>query len=407
MRAEVPVGGGPDPHADEAERALWRNPAVVGMGPTSFFSDLGHETATAVLPLFLASIGAPPAALGAIEGVSDATSSFVKLGAGWIGDRVPRRKPIVVGGYAITGIATAFFGLATAWPHILISRAIGWFGRGIRGPLRDAMLSDSVEPEVRGRAFGFERAGDTLGAVIGPALAIVLMSTLTYRQIFLATLLPGLLAALSFALLVKERGRTSAMRPRKFREALGALPPRFRVFVVGVAIFGAGDFAHTLLILHATGALTPTLGVVQAGAFAVGLYTVHNVLYAAASYPMGALGDRFDKRALLGGGYFLAALMSVGFIFVVPAVWTLAVLFGVGGLYIAIEDTLERAIAADLLPEDLRSTGYGVLATANGLGDLASSFMVGVLWTAVGPAAGFTYAAGLSVVGAAIVFRVR
>jgi MFS family permease len=376
------------------------------MGLTSFFSDLGHETATAVLPLFLASIGAPPVALGAIEGVADATSSFVKLGAGWIGDRVPRRKPIVVVGYAVTGIATALFALATAWPHILMSRTIGWFGRGIRGPLRDAMLSDSVEPGVRGRAFGFERAGDTLGAVVGPALAVLLLSAFTYRQIFLATLLPGLLAALSFAVLVRERGRSS-MRPRKFWAALGALPPRFRLFLVGVAIFGAGDFAHTLLILHATEALTPALGAAPAGVFAVGLYTVHNVLYAAASYPMGALGDRFDKRAVLAGGYFLAALMSVGFIFVVPAMWTLAVLFGVGGLYIAIEDTLERAIAADLLPEDLRSTGYGALATANGLGDLVSSVVVGVLWTAVGPAAGFAYAAGLSVVGAAIVFRVR
>ena len=391
---------------DRARPAPWLNPAVIGMGLTSFFSDLGHETATAILPLFLASIGAPPAALGAIEGVSDAISSFVKLGAGWIGDRVPRRKPIVVGGYALTGIATALFGLATAWPHVLISRSIGWFGRGIRGPLRDAMLSDSVEASVRGRAFGFERAGDTLGAVVGPALALVLLTTFTYRQIFFATLLPGLLAALSFSLLVKERGR-SLMRPRKFWEAVGALPPKFRLFLVGVAVFGAGDFAHTLLILFATQALAPSLGAGQAGAFGVALYTVHNVLYAVASYPMGALGDRFGKRTLLAGGYLLAALMSAGFIFAVPAVWTLALLFGLGGLYIAIEDTLERAIAADLLPEDLRSTGYGVLATANGLGDFASSLVVGLLWTAVGPAAGFTYAAGLSVIGAAIVLRVR
>jgi MFS family permease len=136
------------PHAEDTKPTSWRNPTVIGMGLTSFFSDLGHETATAVLPLFLASIGAPPAALGVIEGVSDATSSFVKLGAGWIGDRIPRRKPIVVGGYALTGIATTLFGLATAWPHILISRAIGWFGRGIRGPLRDARLASIREARL-------------------------------------------------------------------------------------------------------------------------------------------------------------------------------------------------------------------------------------------------------------------
>lgn len=394
------------PHAEEPRPTTWRSPAVIGMGLTSFFSDLGHETATAILPLFLASIGAPAAALGAIEGVADATSSFVKLGAGWIGDRIARRKPLVVGGYALTGLATALFALATAWPHLLVSRAIGWFGRGIRGPLRDAMLSDSVDPTVRGRAFGLERAGDTLGAVVGPALAVLLLPAFSHRQIFLATLLPGLLAALAFALLVKERERSS-MRPRKFREAVGALPPRFRLFLAGVAIFGAGDFAHTLLILRATEALTPSLGAAPAGTIAVGLYTVHNVLYAAASFPMGALGDRFGKRALLAGGYFLAALVSVGFIIAAPAVWTLALLFGLAGLYIAIEDTLERALAADLLPEDLRSTGYGVLATANGLGDFTSSLIVGLLWTAVGPAAGFAYAAALSVVGGAIVLRAR
>jgi MFS family permease len=386
--------------------STWLNPAVLGMGLTSFFSDLGHETATAILPLFLASIGAPPAALGAIEGVSDAISSFVKLGAGWLGDRVPRRKPIVVGGYALTGIATALFGLATAWPHILVSRGIGWFGRGIRGPLRDAMLADSVEPEVRGRAFGFERAGDTVGAVVGPATAILLLSVLTFRQIFFATLIPGLLAALSFAFLVKERGR-SLMKPRKFWEAIGALPSKFRLFLIGVAIFGAGDFAHTLLILRASQALTPALGAAGAGTLAVGLYSFHNLIYAAASFPMGALGDRFSKRMLLAGGYVLAALMSLGFIFAFPLIRNLVLLFGLGGLYIAVEDTLERAIAADLLPEDLRSTGYGVLATANGLGDFVSSLVVGVLWTAVGPAAGFAYAAVLSLAGAIVIFRVR
>jgi MFS family permease len=382
------------------------NRTIIGMGLTSFFSDLGHETATAILPLFLASLGAPAAALGVIEGVSDGLSSLAKLGAGWIGDRVSRRKPIVVGGYVLTGVATGLFGFATAWPQVLVSRAVGWLGRGVRGPLRDAMLADAVDPRLRGRAFGVERAGDTLGAVLGPAAAVWLISILTYRQVFLLTLVPGLIAALCFAVLVREHGRT-LMRPRRFWAAMGALPRGFRLYLIAVGVFGAGDFAHTLLILRASQALAPALGPVQAGTMAIGLYTVHNVIYAAATVPAGALGDRFGKRRLLVGGYLLAAAMSLGFILASPVWWQFALLFGVGGLYIAVEDTLERAMAADLLPEDMRSMGYGALAAANGLGDFISSVLVGVLWTAVSPAAGFAYAAALSLVGAALVSRAR
>jgi len=158
--------------------AGWLNRDVVGMALASFFSDAGHEAATSILPLFLVSIGAPPAALGAIEGVADAASSFVKLGAGWFSDRIGQRKPIAVAGYALTGLTTGLFALATAWPHVLLARAAGWFGRGIRGPVRDAMLSESVTPEARGKAFGFHRAGDTLGAIAGPVIALALLSLL-------------------------------------------------------------------------------------------------------------------------------------------------------------------------------------------------------------------------------------
>jgi MFS family permease len=193
----------------------WLNRNVVGMTLASFFSDAGHEAATAILPLFLISIGAPATALGAIEGVADAVSSFVKPGAGWFSDRIGRRKPIAVLGYILTGLTTGLFALTTTWPQVLLVRAVGWFGRGIRGPVRDTMLAESVPAEARGRAFGFHRAGDTLRAIIGPLMALALISLLagreatqvTYRQIFIITLIPGLLSALAFVVLVKERIR--------------------------------------------------------------------------------------------------------------------------------------------------------------------------------------------------------
>ncbi|MEW6232232.1 MAG: MFS transporter [Chloroflexota bacterium] len=384
----------------------WLNRNILGMGLTSFFSDLGHEMATAVLPPFLASIGVSPAALGAIEGVADAVSSFAKLGAGWYTDRIGRRKPLVVLGYSLT-TAKALFALAITWPQVLVVRALAWLGRGIRSPLRDAILAESVPADARGRAFGFHRAGDTLGAIAGPLVALVLMGAgASYRTVFWITAVPGVLAALTFATLVQERRRLPNHTLRLW-QTIGGLPTRFKLFLVGVGLFGIGDFAHTLLTLRAAQVLTPALGAGQAGTLAVSLYVLHNILYAGASYPVGVLADRFDKRGLLALGYLLAVVMNLALMSTVPSLANLGLIFVLGGTVLAIEDALEGAITADLLPEEVWGTGYGVLATVNGLGDFLSSLIVGALWAGVSPAVGFGYAAGLGLVGALIVYHLR
>ena len=194
----------------------WLNRNVVGMGLTSLLSDAGHELATALLPGFMHVLGLSAAALGAVEGVSDAVASFVKLGGGWLSDRTGRRKPIAVGGYFLTGVAMSLFAFAEGWGWILAGRLIGWFGRGIRGPARDSILAESVSPETRGRAFGFHRAGDTLGAIIGPLVGVALLALLPpraadaahpFRVAFLFTLVPGLGSALAFAVMVRENRR--------------------------------------------------------------------------------------------------------------------------------------------------------------------------------------------------------
>ncbi len=384
------------------------------MSLSSFLSDAGHEMATAILPLFLISIGAPASALGIIEGVSDAISSFVKLGAGWFSDRIGRRKPIAVAGYLLTGLTTGLFAFASTWPQVLLIRSAGWFGRGIRGPVRDAMLADSVIPEARGRAFGFHRMADTLGAVLGPALALILLTMLAgqeanqeiYRQIFLISLIPGILSAISFLTLVKERS-IGPINKKSLVSSVQAMPLKFRFYLIGVGLFGIGDFAHSLLTLRAAEILTPVMGATAAGQTALLLYVVHNILYAGMSFPIGALADRVGKRGLLAAGYALASVMAIGWIIAVPSVWYLGLLFGLGGVFIAAEDALEGAMAADLLPEDLRGTGYGVMATINGLGDLVSSIMVGFLWTSLAPGFGFAYSAILSMAGAIVILKMK
>lgn len=394
----------------------WLNRNVVGMGFTSFLSDAGHEMATAVLPGFLASIGASPAVLGFIEGLADAVSSFIKLGAGWYSDRIGRRKTICVGGYFLTGVSKALFALAYGWPLVLLGRVLGWFGRGVRGPLRDAMLADSVLPEARGKAFGFHRAGDTLGAIVGPLLAVGVLTLLqggagddasqAYRPIFLLTLIPGVGSALAFGFMVRETTRAQNHGLRLWR-TIRNLPPSYQRFLVGVGVFGIADFAPTLLILRATEVLTPAFGAVEAAALGALLYTARNVLYAAASFPIGALSDRLGRRVLLAGGYLVAALTWLGFLLPLGNFWYLIILFGLAGVFIAAEDALEGAIAADLLPQDVRGIGYGVLGTVNGVGDLISSIIVGLLWAHLSVAAGFLYAAALGVIGSLVILRLR
>jgi sugar phosphate permease len=225
----------------------WLSVPVLGFGLASFLSDAGHEAATSALPALLALIGAAPAALGVIEGVSDGLASLAKLVGGWWADRPRLRKPLAVGGYFTTGVSVGAFAVASSWLHVVAARSVGWFARGVRGPVRDAMLADAVPREAVGRTFGFHRAMDTAGAIVGPLLALVLVATAPLRQAFLWAVVPGVLAALAFALLVK-RQEAAPRPPRPLTTSLRSLPPVYRRFLAAVLLFGAGDFARTLLI---------------------------------------------------------------------------------------------------------------------------------------------------------------
>src|SRR5580658_11275141 len=185
---------------ETTENKSWLNRTVLGVGLTSLFSDWSHETATAVLPAFLAAIGAGPAWLGLIEGIADGLSSFTKMAAGHYTDRLERRKPLALFGYAVTAIATASFAFATHSYQVLIGRTAAWFGRGVRSPAKKALLAADVPPSAYGRAFGLERLMDTIGAIVGPLTALWLLQAThhNYRAVFLWTLLPGMVAVASF-----------------------------------------------------------------------------------------------------------------------------------------------------------------------------------------------------------------
>jgi MFS family permease len=400
----------PEPAAAQRPktRARWLNRTIIGIALASLFSDWSHEIATAVMPAFLATMGVAAAWMGLIEGVSDGLSSFAKMASGYYTDKLPRRKPIAVIGYIVTALATASFGLATSAWHVLISRASAWLGRGVRTPVKKALLAAAVTKETYGRAFGFERMMDTVGAIVGPASALALLELFhhNYSRLFAVTLIPGLLAAAMIAFVVIEKERKPVPHI-SFGERLRQLPRSYRKFLVAVGLFGAGDFAHTLLILLATQKLTSVLGATKAASIAVGLYVLHNIFYAGLSPVAGWLADHFKKKFVLASGYGLAAVMTV-LIAVLPiSVWTLAAIFILGGVYIAIEETLEDSFCAELVGEEHHGMAFGVLATVNGVGDFLSSIIVGALWTAAGTTVAFTYSTVLFVAGALLVLQVR
>ncbi len=387
----------------------WLNRTVLGVGLTSLFSDWSHEIATAVLPAFLAAIGAGPAWLGAIEGIADGLSSFTKLSAGYFTDQLKRRKPLAVFGYAFTALCTSSFAFATHAYQILIARSAAWLGRGVRSPAKKALLAADVPASAYGRAFGLERLMDTVGAIVGPLTALWLLNVThhNYRSVFLWTLLPGMIAVASFWLLVRERP-IETRKKQSFLTGLRALPTTFRNFLLGVGVFGSGDFSHTLLILYATRMLSPSHGTARAASLAIGLYTVHNIFYAGSAYASGWISDHVSHRKIvLAAGYALAGVTAVLLTMSPHSLWPLALIFVLAGLYVGTEEALEDSLAAELIPREQHGMAFGTLAAVNAAGDFLSSLIVGFLWSAVSVRAAFSFSAILSFLGAAIVLRLR
>lgn len=389
------------------QKASWLNRTTLGVGLTSLFSDWSHEIATTILPAFLASLGAGPGWLGIIEGTADGLSSFSKLGAGHYTDRLKRRKPLVQSGYVLTTLATGALALATNAFHVLFARASAWFGRGIRTPGRKALLAAGVSPDAYGRAFGFERMMDTLGAIVAPITALWLLQATShnYHRALAWTLVPGVLAVISFGLLVREKPNHQPAAG-SFLVGLRGLPSPFRKFLVAVGVFGLGDFSHTLLILFATQALTPAHGPAVAASFAVGLYVVHNIFYAAFAYLGGWLSDHVPhRRVVLGAGYALAVVMALVLVLQPASVPLLALVFALAGIVVGVEEALEDSLAAELVPQQQHGMAFGTLAAVNAIGDFASSLIVGFVWSLYSPPLAFAVASILFLAGTLLMFR--
>lgn len=409
----------PNTNASETNAAGWLNRTVAGAGLTSALGDFCYETTTVILPGFLSVLGIPAAWLGLIEGSANTMAAFTKMFSGYIAEKLGHRKGLVLVGYGLTPVGQVLIALAAGWPGLLLGRLVSWFGKGLRGPLRDAIVINAVTAQTRGRAFGFHRAMDTIGAVAGPLLGVVLLGwaeglhghdpAWPFRLVLWLSLIPGTLAVLSFLILVRDSGHTS----NPTLQLIGTLrhfPARFKRYLVAIGIFGLGDFSHSLLILAATTLLTPAMGLIHAAQVAGLLFVWRNIVQLATSYPIGWAADRIGHLPLLLIGYLLGTLtalsMALAFWWQSDDLVLLAIVFMLGGLYVAVQEALESTVTAEIVGTQTLTLSYGVLGMVNGTTQFISSVLVGVIWTAVSPIAGFGLAAVLMGVGSLFLRRI-
>lgn len=378
------------------DQEKWLTPGVKGIGSASFLADVGHEIPTALLPSLLTStLGAPAAALGAIEGISDALAGAARFGGGVLADDPARRRKVAVGGYATTAVLGAATAGASAIWQVGLLRAAAWTARGLRVPARNALLADIVPPKAYGRAYGFERMMDNLGAIFGPLLALGLVAWLGVQWAIGLSAIPGLLAAGAIVYAIRKTPRPAAR---------DKVPLRIRVkpvlagdlgrLMAAVAAFEVGNIAATLLILRASDLLAPEHGAKTATTIALGLYTAYNVAATVASVPAGRLSDRLGRRGpilVLAAGVAAFAVSYGLFTFDATAIAFLAIPFLLAGAGIGAVETAQHSAVAALAPKDLRGSAFGMLATVQSLGNLAASTIAGILWTTVSPTAAFTY----------------
>jgi MFS family permease len=294
---------------------------------------------------------------------------------------------------ATSSPATAAIGLATAVWQVAILRAIAWVARGARGPAKNALLASLAPPEAYGRAFGYERTMDHLGAVAGPLLAAALVATIGVRHTIFLSVIPGMLAAIAIVVAAREAaGRGEAIRRRVHLELSALREAGILRALAPVTLFELGNCATTLLILRATGLLDPGRSAADAAAVAVLLFAAHNLVGSALSYPAGHFVDRRGPRLVFGAGVALFAAAYAGFALSAHAWPVLLIFFALAGAGMGLTDTAESALVARLLPDELRGSGFGLLGGVQSLGDFVSSVAVGLVWTLVSPSAAFVVA---------------
>jgi MFS family permease len=360
----------------------------------SLVNDAASDMIYPLVPLYLASVlMAGPKALGLIEGIAEAVSSLLKLFAGVLADRSGKVRALVIAGYGIAGFARPLIGIATSWLGVLACRFADRIGKGLRSAPRDALINLSVEPNQRGLAFGFHRAMDNLGAVIGPLVAALLLALgVGLRDVFLLAAIPAVLV-LVLAFAVPEPAHVAAPTKQPFRWTLAGMPPSFRRYLCVLALFTLGNSSNMFLLLRAN----------ELGASAIRvtmMWALFSFVAALLSTPLSALSDRFGRARMLGIAWtaYAAAYLLIGLL---PAAdWALWLAFGAYGVVTAALEGTEKALVADFVPRERSGTAFGWYNLVSGILLLPASLLFGWIWQGVSPFAAFAFGAACALAAA-------
>ena len=375
---------------------------VLVLGVVSLLTDMSSEMIYPILPLFLTAIGATGLIIGLIEGAAETTASLLKVASGWYSDKFNRRKPFVLGGYGASAAVKPALIVATMPWQVLGIRITERIGKGIRSAPRDALIADSTAPERMGKAFGFHKAMDATGAVIGPIVALVILAYAAsmeeleaYRLIFIFATLPAF-AAVLVALVVKDKESTQKVKRGRFRAELRSLGREFWLVILVVTTFYIGEISYAFFVLQSKGSgMSDTTTIL--------LYVLFNIVFVFVAIPSGNLSDRIGRKPVIVASFLLFALTSV----VMTKADTLLLLalgFSLFGVYKGSSEGVLKAYVVDFAPKGLRGSALGAFHTAVGLVMLPGGIVAGLLWDSVGPWATFTFGAVMALVASSLLF---
>jgi MFS family permease len=388
-----------------SRRRIWGlHPNVFFMGLTSLLTDVSSEMIFTLIPIYLSNVlKAPMSIVGVVGGVSEGADAFFRVISGWFSDRIGKRKILAVSGYGISTVAKPFLYLANMWGGVLAVRFADRLGKGIRSSSRDALIADSITSDERGRAFGLHRAMDTTGAFLGLVITVLVVwlalgaeaQELTrgvFQGLAWGCAIPGVIAVVLLQIFVHEikREKAPAAATRfPLSGVKGLFSQRFWVFLAILAVFNLGSMPHNYFcIMRAQDLGAPLLQVLL-------MVVLFNAVYAVAALPMGILSDRFGRRKILALGWFIYSVVYAGFA-LSSTIWHVWIAFACLGVFFAIIEGVSRAFVADLAPQELRGTAYGLYHCVVGICVLAGGIIGGVVWDVIGPEATFYFGAGLA-----------
>jgi len=383
-------------------KVLGLNPNVFFLGIVSMLTDVSSEMIFTLVPLFLSNVlRAPTTIIGLIGGLSESTDAIFRIFSGWFSDRIGKRKLPAVLGYSISTVAKPFMYLATSWGAVLSIRFSDRIGKGIRASPRDALIADSVSAEERGKGFGLHRAMDTSGAILGLVIAAIIiylaqgggfeLSRETYRWLVLVGVIPAVLAVLVLLKFVREKKHPpggSSQHRSSLPGLKAGFDTRFKVFLAIMAVFTLGNSSDFFVILRAQNLEAPLIQIVM-------MLVLFNATYATISLPAGILSDRLGRRWVITLGWFIYALVYLGFA-LASTIWQVWLLFACYGIYHGMVEGVARAFVADLVTEERRGTAYGLYHGVVGISLLPASLIAGWMWQTISPAAPFYFGAGLA-----------